>query len=89
MQDTVKQELADKPVVQNDSWEIINSFFKENGLVSQQIESFNNFLGTSLQEIIQEVGQLKIFPSKQYRSSKQEDYDGKTYEINFKQIYVH
>lgn len=48
MQSTVKQELDDQSVVQNDSWEVINSFFKENGLVSQQIESFNNFLSTSL-----------------------------------------
>lgn len=51
-------------IQQNDAWEVINQFFRENGLVSQQIDSFNSFLGTTLQEIVQEVGQIKIFPSR-------------------------
>lgn len=39
----------------NDVWEVIDSYFEMNGLVSQQISSFNNFVGKSIRQIIKEA----------------------------------
>lgn len=55
-------------ITEQDSWRVIESFFEENGLVSQQITSFNDFLQNTLQDIVNEVGNIKIFPNKQYKT---------------------
>ena len=39
---------------QDDCWKVIDSYFKQNGLVAQQIFSFERFLQYSVQEIIKE-----------------------------------
>jgi DNA-directed RNA polymerase II subunit RPB2 len=42
------------PIDQNDSWKVIDSYFKQNGLVAQQIFSFERFLQYSVQEVVKE-----------------------------------
>jgi DNA-directed RNA polymerase beta subunit len=32
------------PIDQDDSWKVIDSYFKQNGLVAQQINSYERFL---------------------------------------------
>ena len=54
-------------ITQNDTWEVINSFFSENGLVSQQVNSFNHFLFNTIQDIVEEVGRIVIKPERQYK----------------------
>lgn len=34
----------DDEITEHESWEVIQRYFKSNGLVNQQIESFNNFI---------------------------------------------
>ena len=36
----------------DDTWTVINSFFLERGLVSQQLDSFNTFMGRTIHEQI-------------------------------------
>ena len=43
-----------------DSWVVITSFFEQHGLVSQQIGSFNQFLETNIQEIVNENKEIVI-----------------------------
>ena len=45
-----------------DSWAVISAFFANKGLVRQQLDSFNEFVNTSMQEIIEEGGKLEIEP---------------------------
>ncbi len=47
-----------------DSWAVIDQYFKQHGLVSQQISSFDRFLKTSVQEIVKEhhVNMIKVDP---------------------------
>jgi hypothetical protein len=54
-------------ITQNDTWEVINAFFSENGLVSQQVNSFNHFLFNTIQDIVEEVGRIVIKPERQYK----------------------
>jgi len=39
----------------NDVWEVIDSYFEMNGLVSQQVNSFNTFVTKSIRQIIKEA----------------------------------
>lgn len=54
-------------ITQSDTWEVIHAFFAENGLVSQQVNSFNYFLTNTIQDIVDEVGKIVIKPEKQYK----------------------
>jgi DNA-directed RNA polymerase II subunit RPB2 len=40
---------------EDDVWEVIDSYFEMNGLVSQQIDSFNTFISKSIRQIIKEA----------------------------------
>ena len=40
--------------LQEDAWTVITSFFEEKGLVRQQLDSFNEFIDNTMQEVIDE-----------------------------------
>lgn len=42
------------PIDQDDCWTVIDSYFKHNGLVAQQISSFERFVEYSIQEVVRE-----------------------------------
>lgn len=74
---------------EEDSWTVIDAFFEENGLASQQINSFNHFLENTLQQIVEEVGKISVRPGRQYRPSAQPEPDERLYELTFEQLHVH
>ncbi|KAK3674047.1 DNA-dependent RNA polymerase II [Recurvomyces mirabilis] len=45
---------SDDAITSEDCWTVIQSFFESKGLVSQQLDSFDEFATTTLQEIISE-----------------------------------
>jgi DNA-directed RNA polymerase II subunit RPB2 len=49
-----------EPLSQEETWAVIDSFFKEKGLVRQQIESFDDFLTHTLQDIIDDTPPLTV-----------------------------
>lgn len=53
-------EDEDERLDPEDSWTVINSFFADKGLVRQQLESFNEFVENSMQEIVEERGKLVL-----------------------------
>ena len=57
-------------ISQQNAWVVISSFFEEHGLVSQQIASYNHFLSTTIQEIINESPVITIIPEQQYVPSE-------------------
>ena len=69
----IKNELSEPRV-----WKIIESFFKKNGLVHQQIESFNYYINTGIQSVIDEESDIEILLEK----GKQR------FVIHFGQIYI-
>lgn len=68
------------PIDQDDCWKVIDSYFKQNGLVAQQIFSFERFLQYSVQEIIKEFRETEIKVNRQYYGSNDEEA---TYKIIF------
>ena len=49
MQPADAEEEANEPISSADSWVVIESYFQQHNLVSQQIGSFNNFINNRLQ----------------------------------------
>jgi len=47
-------------LTQDDLWELMRSFFREEGLVKQHLDSYNEFTRNTLQEIIDEIGGIQI-----------------------------
>ncbi|CDJ32189.1 DNA-directed RNA polymerase II subunit RPB2, putative [Eimeria mitis] len=67
---------------QEDTWAVVGAFFEGKGLVSQQVESFNDFASYKLQEIIDALPPIEIKPSPQYRP--EEDVElGVCYRLKF------
>ena len=47
-------------ISQDDLWVVISSFFDEMGLVQQQLSSFNEFIETTLNDVMEEHGNLAL-----------------------------
>jgi len=73
-------------ITQEDCWQVISAFFNERNLVSQQISSFDGFVNTTMQELVDETGSLVLEQSMQY-TDKAGDKT-KRFEITFGQIYL-
>jgi len=63
-------ESTQTEIDQDDAWTVIKAYFKQHGLVSQQISSFNRFVNISIQDIISENGEIQIEVQPQYLVSK-------------------
>lgn len=59
--------MMDEPdVSQEDCWDVIRAFFAEKGLVRQQLDSFNEFVHNTMQELVDEVKSLTLEQSSQH-----------------------
>ncbi|KAF7692250.1 DNA-directed RNA polymerase II subunit RPB2 [Cucumispora dikerogammari] len=67
----------------DDCWNALSVYFAKKGLVSQQLDSFNDFIRTSLQEII-DTNNTIIVES----LGKKENNLNKSIKIKFNQIYI-
>ncbi|WPH05013.1 DNA-directed RNA polymerase II subunit RPB2 [Acrodontium crateriforme] len=47
-------------ITAEDCWAVITSFFDAKGLVSQQLDSFDEFAGTTMQELVSEIEPVTI-----------------------------
>ncbi|KAI1633350.1 DNA-dependent RNA polymerase 2 rpb140 [Biscogniauxia mediterranea] len=50
----------DNNITPEDCWTVISSYFESKGLVSQQIDSFNDFQETTIQELLDEYSHLSL-----------------------------
>ena len=46
-----------------DRWVIMRAYFKERGLVSQQLESYNKFVTETMQKLVEELGEVEPLES--------------------------
>ena len=65
-----------------DCWKVISAYFSQHGLVSQQIDSFNQFVSKNIQEIIDENKIIKIEGDVNYKKGREQ----KIYELNFNKM---
>lgn len=58
-------------------WKVIENYFKTHTLVEQQIDSFNSYINSGIQSVINEEADIEIVPSK-----------GKKYTVHFGSVYI-
>ncbi|CDR42980.1 CYFA0S10e04478g1_1 [Cyberlindnera fabianii] len=73
-------------VTSEDCWTVISAFFKEKGLVSQQLDSFDEFIHTSIQELVEEDKTLILEQPAQH--ANESDIINRKYEIQFGKIFL-
>lgn len=73
-------------VTQEDCWTVISCFFMEKGLVRQQLDSFDEFVQNSMQELVEENSDLVLDQADQHTGH---DSDvTRRYELHFGQIFL-
>lgn len=72
-----KLDKDDEPILDEEVWTVINSFFEENGLNASQIQSFNDMIYHKIPKAIEHLKHLKI------------EENGKCYEVEFGEPILH
>jgi DNA-directed RNA polymerase II subunit RPB2 len=83
-------ETGDEGITPEDCWTVINSFFETKGLVSQQIDSFDEFTNTTVQALIDENSHLTIDHNKPSNVNPEDgrNIELRRYEIKFGNVMV-
>lgn len=61
-------------ISQEDAWTVISAYFEEKGLVRQQLDSFDEFIQNTMQEIVDESANIEIRPESQHNPSRSSDF---------------
>lgn len=59
-------------ITQEDCWTVISSFFEQKGLVRQQLDSFDEFVQNTMQELVDENADLILDQGDQHTGHKQD-----------------
>ncbi|CAN1807293.1 DNA-directed RNA polymerase II subunit 2 [Linum perenne] len=83
----MEEDEGDEEITQEDAWAVISAYFEEKGLVRQQLDSFDEFIQNTMQEIVDESADIEIRPESQHNPGHQSDFLT-IYKISFGQIYL-
>uniref|UniRef100_A0A453LQ98 DNA-directed RNA polymerase subunit beta n=2 Tax=Aegilops tauschii subsp. strangulata TaxID=200361 RepID=A0A453LQ98_AEGTS len=75
-------------ITQEDAWAVISAYFEEKGLVRQQLDSFDEFIQNTMQEIVDESADIEIRPESQHNPGRQAEFAETLHKISFGQIYL-
>lgn len=64
----------EEEITQEDAWAVISAYFEEKGLVRQQLDSFDEFIQNTMQEIVDESAEIEIRPESQHNPGHQLDF---------------
>ena len=64
----------DEEITQEDAWAVISAYFEEKGLVRQQLDSFDEFIQNTMQEIVDESADIEIKPESQHNPGRHQDF---------------
>jgi DNA-directed RNA polymerase II subunit RPB2 len=56
----------EEEITQEDCWTVISSFFQQKGLVRQQLDSFDEFVQNTMQELVDENSELTLEQQNQH-----------------------
>lgn len=76
-------EEEDDGITAEDCWTVISSFFETKGLVSQQLDSFDEFVSTTMQELVEENSLLTLDQNAPQSEDESDPIALRRYEIKF------
>eukprot|EP00547_Thalassionema_nitzschioides_P003834 CAMPEP_0194221332 /NCGR_PEP_ID=MMETSP0156-20130528/30372_1 /TAXON_ID=33649 /ORGANISM="Thalassionema nitzschioides, Strain L26-B" /LENGTH=1218 /DNA_ID=CAMNT_0038951699 /DNA_START=8 /DNA_END=3664 /DNA_ORIENTATION=- len=89
-------DMDDVPVTQEDAWAVISAYFEEKGLVRQQLDSFDEFIQNTMQELVDDSGDIRVSPEIQHSVGYDDEAADESvlsgtqpvFEIHFGQVYL-
>ena len=69
-----EEDDEEEEITQEDAWAVISAYFEEKGLVRQQLDSFDEFIQNTMQEIVDESSEIEIRPESQHNPGHQSDF---------------
>lgn len=95
-EELLMENIDDAPVTQEDAWAVISAYFEEKGLVRQQLDSFDEFIQNTMQELVDDSGDIRVSPEVQHfigydeegYEEQVESASKKVFEIQFGQVYL-
>ena len=61
----------------NNIWYVISSYFEEKGLVRQQIDSFDDFVKSTIQHVVEETPPIELVARSQHSKLQAADLTAK------------
>ncbi|VAI21472.1 unnamed protein product [Triticum turgidum subsp. durum] len=87
-EDEEEEARDEEEITQEDAWAVISAYFEEKGLVRQQLDSFDEFIQNTMQEIVDESADIEIRPESQHNPGRQAEFAETLHKISFGQIYL-
>ena len=81
--DSYLEDEEDSSITAEDCWTVIASFFESKGLVSQQLDSFDEFVSTTMQEMVEENSLLTLDQNAPPSDDETDPIVLRRYEIKF------
>jgi DNA-directed RNA polymerase II subunit RPB2 len=81
--DGYQEDEEDISITAEDCWTVISAFFDTKGLVSQQLDSFDEFVSTTIQELVEENSLLTLDQNEPADSTAENPIVIRRYEIKF------
>lgn len=85
--DQIENNDEENKLVNEDAFWVINAYFEEKGLVRQQLDSYDEFIRSTMQEVVEESLPIELFPEPQV-SDDGVSYVRRKIKIKFGQIYI-
>ncbi|KAF2839438.1 DNA-dependent RNA polymerase II RPB140 [Patellaria atrata CBS 101060] len=82
------EDESQEDITSEDCWTVISSFFESKGLVSQQIDSYDEFATSTLREIIEENGRLALDQNTPQGDDEDDPIIKRRYEISFSHLQI-
>lgn len=83
------EDEQDDFITAEDCWEVISSFFREKGLVAQQIDSYDNFAMNTMQDIVNESEKIVLDQNMPQSDETEENpIIKRRYHIKFQKIVI-
>jgi len=89
MEDEEEYYEEDDGITSEDCWNVITSFFDTKGLVSQQLDSYDEFTRNTIQDIVSENGQVILEQNTPYNPDEDDNpIIKRRYIINFGRVFL-
>ncbi|KAI9706060.1 MAG: DNA-dependent RNA polymerase II [Candelina mexicana] len=82
-EEEAEEEEPEEGITAEDCWAVITSFFNAKGLASQQLDSFDEFVSTTMQELVEENSSLSLDQNAPPTSEDEDPILVRRYEIKF------
>lgn len=84
----MEDDEGSQQITQEDCWTVISAFFEEKGLVSQQLDSFNDFVENMLQDIVDHEPRLSLVQTVPPGSEYGDREMVRKHQLEFGQVYL-